>query len=181
MLRKVFINQVEEQMLSFINLVENFSKSDDDIISIFDRANQYMKNPMKDIVNEFVLDARLSADLNGAFGKFIKQFKGTKAADVFYCLWICSKHDSNYSEVIKDMKISIKEHLRTKKIIRAIINSAKIDMVALGVAGIMVINILNGFLSQNVFVLMMASVLGRLILIYCIVVLMVAAYVLIWR
>ena len=50
-------------MLPFLNLVENFSKSEDDIVNILDRANEYMTNPLKDIINDFVMDARLYADL----------------------------------------------------------------------------------------------------------------------
>lgn len=181
MLRKYFVNQVEEQMLSFINLVENFSKSDDDIVSIFDRANQYMKNPMKEMINEFVLEARLSADLDASFQKLIKHFHGTKAGDIFNCLYICAKHDSDYANVIADMKISIKEHLRSKKMINAIINSARIDMIALLCGGIIVINILNEFLSANVFDILSGSFIGCAIIIYCMCIMAVGIYWLFWR
>lgn len=179
--RKFFIDRVEEQMLPFLNLLENFSKSGDDIVNILDRANQYMTDPLKGVINDFVMDARLYADLEQSFQKLIKKLEKTKLADVFQSLWICSEHDANYAGVIKDAKISVKEYLKSKSVQKAVKNSARVDVAALFVAGIMIVRILDSFLSQTVFTILVSGYIGIGIMVYCILCLVLAAYFLFWR
>lgn len=181
MLNKFFVDKIEEQMLPFMNLVENFSKTDDDIINVFDRANQYMTEPLRKEVNDFVMDARLYADVDASFTRLIKRMKGTKLSEVFDNLWLCSKHNSNYEEVIKDIKRSIKEYLRSKEIRKAILNSAKVDVTALFIAGIIIINILEDFLTGNVWETLISSYVGIGIIIYCAVIMLITIYMIFWR
>ncbi|MDD6572336.1 MAG: hypothetical protein PUF12_08155 [Thermoflexaceae bacterium] len=181
MLRKFYVDRLEEQMLPFLNLVENFSKSEDDIVNILDRANEYMTNPLKDIINDFVMDARLYADLEQSFLKVIKRLEKTKLADVFRSLWICSEHDANYAGVIQDAKISVKEYLKFKSIRNAVKNSARVDVAALLMAGILIVRILNSFLSETVLSILISGYIGIGIMVYCGACLLFAGYYLFWR
>ncbi len=175
------INRLEEQIISFLNLVENFSKSDDDIVNILDKTSQYINEPLKSIINEFVLDARLYADLDTSFEKLYKAVAGTRYVGVFKSLQICSKYDSNYAEIVSDARVSIKEYLKSSAIRKAIINSARIDLCALLIGGVIVCNILNGFLSRDVFGILSDSYIGIVIILYCLAVIGVAIYYLFWR
>lgn len=179
-LNKLTCNQIERQMLSFMNLIENFSMSDEDIINICDRANQYMKEPLRNIINDFVMDARLYGDLDGAFDKVIAGLKGTKLKDVFQNLKICSHHNTDYGEVIADARSSVKEYLKSKSIQKAVVNSARVDFAALVMAGGIIIKILNEFLSHNVFEVLSDGLIGVFIMIYCAVILLWGVYYLFW-
>lgn len=167
--------------MSFVNLIESFSKSDDDLINILDRANQYIREPLYGIINEFVMDVRLYASPDESFEKLLNQLKNTKYEDVFICLWICSRHDSNYHEVIRDIKVSVKEYIKSKENQKAIKDSAKIDIIALLVAGFYVVNILNGFLGESVYNILFSGVAGVLISIYCLIVSIVAVLLIFGR
>lgn len=180
-LRDLIKNKVEEQMLPFINLMENFSKSGDDIITIMDRANQYMKEPLREIINDFVMDVRLYADMEKSFDVLLKKLEGTKLRDVIKNIQICSMHDSDYSEVLQDARASIKEYLKSKAIRNAIKNSARVDVTALLVAGILIVQILNSFLSDTVIHMLFSSYIGIGIILYCVIVVLVAVYVLFGR
>ncbi len=175
------ISRLEEQLLSFLNLVENFSKSDDDIVNILDKASQYINEPLKSVINDFVLDARLYADMDSSFDKLYKAVANTRYVDVFKSLQICSKYDSNYGEIVNDARVSIKEYLKSMVIRKAIINSARIDLCALVIGGGVVCNILNTFLSKSVISILLSSYIGIGILIYCFIVVGIAVYYLFWR
>lgn len=161
--------------------MENFSKSDDDIVNILDRANQYMTDPLKTVINDFVMDVRLYADMKKSFEKLCRKLDKTKLSDVFRSIQICSEHDSNYTEVIEDAKSSVKQYMSSKTIQKAIINSARADMAALVIAGIMIIKILNSFLSEDVAVILFSSYIGIGIMVYCVIILCLAVYFLFWR
>lgn len=181
MLKKIKRKKIEEQMLVFINLMENFSRTDDDIITIMDRANQYMKEPLRGIVNDFVMDVRLYANMEKSFTELFKELEGTKLRDVMRNIEICSVHDSDYSVVLQDAKVSVKEYLSSKTIQNAMKNSARVDMAALLLAQILIIRILNSFLSRTVFKILLSSYIGIGIIVYCVVMVFVAVYILFWR
>ncbi len=168
-------------MMSFLNLVENFSKSEEDIVNIMDRANQYITAPLQDVINDFVMEARLYGNLTESFDKLCKRLEGTKLSDVFWSLKICSEHDANYTEVLYDAKISVKEYLKSKTIQKAIRNSARIDMAALVAAEWLIIRIMDSFLTQKVGTILFSSYIGIGIVAYCVVIFILAVYVLFWR
>lgn len=168
--------QIEMQMLTFLNLLDNFSKTSDDLINILDRANQYMKAPVYEIVNDFVLEVRLYGNQEVSFRKVCERFRGTKMEDIFRILKICSEHDANYSEVIQDMKLSIKEYLKSQKIRKAIINSARVDLMALFFAGYIVLQMLDDFLKRSAIKVCASSPVGIGILVYCAVVVSISVY-----
>lgn len=181
MLKNFQRNQIEKQMLSFMNLIENFSMSEDDIIQICDRAGLYLKEPLKGMIHEFVMEARLYGDLERSFDKLIARLEGTKLKDVFVSLKICSRHHTNYREVIGDARGSVKEYLKSKSVQKALINSARVDLAALVIAGGIIIKILNAFLTQNVFSILGGSYIGAGIMVYCAVILIWGVYYLFWR
>ena len=81
-MNKFIKKQIDEQTVSFLNLIDNFSKTDEDIINIFDKANQYIKEPLNGIINQFVMDARLKGNVGESFERLIKKLNGTKLSDV---------------------------------------------------------------------------------------------------
>lgn len=174
-------DKIDDGSITFMNLIENFSQNEDDLINIIDRANQYMLEPLHSILNAFVMDARLSAKTDKAVESLCKKLHGTKLEDVFWNLYICSKHDANYYEVIRDSKMTVKEYMKSKLIRRAIINSARVDVVALMIAAIFVIRILNSFLSQSVSAILLSNWIGIGIIVYCVLVVLGAFYYLFWR
>ncbi len=181
MLKKYYCNQIEKQMLSFMNLMENFSMSDDDIVNICDRTDPYLKEPLKGIIHEFVMEARLYGDMEDSFDKLMKRLRGTKLKEVFQNIKICSVHNTNYKEVIKDARSSVKQYLRSKSIQKAVIKSARVDLAALVAAGAIIIKILNEFLTQDVFTILRSGYIGVAIMVYCVAVLLWGVYYLFWR
>lgn len=177
-MNKVQRKQIDEQTISFLNLIENFSKTEDDIINIFDKANQYMKEPLKGIINQFVLDSRLNGNIDEAFEKLIKKLCGTKLSDVIESLKICSEHDSNYEMVVSDSKKSVNVYLKSLSVRNAIRNSARVDMAALVLALFIIVKLLNSFLSENIWIIMTGSFIGIGILLYFAAVFMISAYLL---
>lgn len=173
--------RIDDMTINFMNLIENFSQNEDDLINIIDRANQYVQEPLHGILYGFVMDARLSADLEQAIQTLCQKLHGTKLEEVFWMLYICSMHDANYCEVIKDSKVTVKEYMKSKVIRKAIVNSARVDVIALLFAALFVIKILNDFLSSSVFSILLSGYIGIAIIGYCVLVVLGTVYYLFWR
>ncbi len=158
---------LEAQMLMFINLIDSFSGLEDDLIHILDRVNQYLKDPLHGILEEFMLEARLGGNSDEAYETLLHRLSHTKLFDVIQALKICSEHDCNYGEVIGDLRESVEEYLSSKHTCMAIVNSARVDVLALGLGGGLVIYMLNDFLSKPLWETLTSSYIGWGILGYC--------------
>lgn len=175
-LKKYRINKIEKQMLSFITLVECFGRTDDDLISVLDRANQYMGEPLKTIISDFVIDARIYGNIDNSFEMVKERLEGTKLYDIFWELKLCSIYDADYKTVINDARNSVKEYLKSKELTKAMVDSARVDVISLFGAGLLVIRILEQFISGSVWDTLCSSYIGIAIIIYCVVITVICFY-----
>jgi len=61
--------RTEKNILEFVNLLENYSKTNDDIITILYKVYPYLENPLHDAVEECVFVARSTGDVSKALMK----------------------------------------------------------------------------------------------------------------
>lgn len=169
MTRRKTVKMINDQTIIFMNLIENFSRSSQDMAEVCDRASFYIKDPLKKIVEEFVTDIRLYADEQRAFRNIYVKLKGCKLLEVFRSFEICSLHEGNFADIVRDSKKSVREFDKSITIRRAIIASARTDLVALIAAGVMVVFMLEDFLSDNIWNTLTGSYIGIAIIVYCVI------------
>lgn len=160
------IQQINNQTIAFMNLVENFSRTSTDIAQVCDKAAYYMKEPLKGIVEDFVTDIRIYGDNAKAFEKIQKELEGCKLLEIFKSFEICERHEGNFSKIVEDSKRSAREFDRSIMIRRAIVANARGDLFALIAASVIVLVMLNDFLTRNVWEMLSASPIGIGILVY---------------
>ena len=69
--------KVDDGLLLFINHLENFSSTTDDVVTLFEKTLPYVKEPLKRYVEEFVNEAK-SGDLKLAFRNFEKKVENKR-------------------------------------------------------------------------------------------------------
>lgn len=175
----LYIRKINDQTITFMNLVESFSKSSSDMTEVLDKAAYYLDEPLKNILEDFVSEIRLYGDNKQAFKKIYVKLKGCKLLEIFKSFEICDRHEGNFAEIAKEAKKSAIEFDKSIAVRRAIVGSARVDLLSMIGAGMMVLYMLNDFLSKSVFDILLSNYIGIGILVYniiciCIVFLVIA-------
>lgn len=160
---------INDQTITFMNLVENFSRTSCDMAEVCDKASFYIKEPLKSIVEEFVADIRLYGDAPKAFGRIYRRLKGCKLLEIFKSFEICYLHEGNFADIVRDAKESARIFDKSITMRRAIVASARGDLAALVGAGAIVIRMLDDFLEKGVWSVLSGSYIGIAIMGYCVI------------
>lgn len=121
-------DKIDSQMLTMLNIMENYSGSTDDILSIIGGTYGYLKEPLRSYLEEFYTETSITGDIGASFQKLEVRIENERLRDTIRNLEICSRHDANYREIIEDSKRSLKEYLRAKEKRKAITVNGRIEI-----------------------------------------------------
>lgn len=162
--------KIDKTILTFVNILENYSGTNDDIVSILGKTYPYLENPLKEHVEDFYNEVNSSGDTKRAFRNLEAKIENERFKEIIRNLEICSRHEANYQEIIKDTRITLMDYLESKQKRKAIINQGRIEiLMSIGLCSVMV-TMFTGF-APNLFDVLINSVIGNCILLYCIIVL----------
>lgn len=165
--------RVEEELINFINLIENYSKTSDDIIHIIGRVFPYIDEPIKSAAEECYLEGQRTGNVSQSLDNFAKKINHKRFREIIRSLSICSRYEANYSDVADDSRRMLMEYLAGKQEREAIVRNARIEVLAiLGLAFVMVY-MLGGFIGENVLELLMMNFLGKIILLFSFIVVLI--------
>lgn len=160
--------RTEESLMTFINLLENYSNMEDELIAIFSRIQPFLTEPVKSAVEQCCIEAEMTGDKGSAIRNLEKRIEHEKFKELIRNLEICSRYEANYGEVIKDSRGLLREYLATVKERKAILNNARIEIaMIIGCSGL-VFWMMNDFTQAGILSLLLGSMVGNLILVYCI-------------
>lgn len=168
----------EKNILEFTNLLENYSKTNHDIITILNKVYPYLNNPLHDAVEACVIEARSSGDVSKALLNLEHKIELEKFKEIIRNIEICSRYEANYEEIIKDSRKMLRDYIAAREERRALIKNSRIEMVIILFCGILIINMLDNFSEIGIFNVLIHSLIGNVILAYCIVVLFLGFWVL---
>ena len=168
--------KTEESLMTFINLLENYSSMEDEIIAIFSRIQTFLTEPVKSAVEQCCMEAEMTGDKGRAIRNLEKRIEHEKFKELVRNLEICSRYEANYGEVIKDSRSLLREYLAAVKERKSIINNARIEIaMIIGCCGL-VFWMINDFTQTGIFSLLLGSTVGNLILVYCILMVLYALW-----
>lgn len=163
--------QTERCIMQFANLLDNYSKTSDDIIEILGKIGYYLDEPLKTAVIECHIEAVNTGDITTAFRNLSVKIEHPKFKEIVRNLEICRKHEANYSTIIKDIRYILKEYLRAKEERKAEETTGRISMAFMLGIGAVILGFVNGFISKGtVFTVLMSSLIGQCILLYFVIV-----------
>ncbi len=162
--------KVDETILPFVNILENYSGTNDDIVSILGKTYPYLENPLREHIEEFYDEVNSSGDVTRAFRNLEVKIENERFKEIIRNLEICSRHEANYQEIIKDTRVTLMDYLEAKQKRKAIIKQGRIEiLMSIGLCSVM-ISMFTGFVP-NLFNILINSPVGNAILLYCIIVL----------
>lgn len=158
--------KTERQLLLFINLMENYSRTSDDLVEIIGRTESYLDEPLKSVIARFHWECGHTGEIGTALGHLKIQLPNRKLQEIIHNLDICRRHEANYEEVIKDMRVSVQEYLKSKEERKNIQQTSKGNVMVMMLVGVFIIKMVDKFIDGGVLNLLSSNIIGILILIY---------------
>lgn len=145
-LAKKRYQQLEKQLLTFMNLIDNYSKTSDDIIEIFGKIHRYLKPPLSNLLEECYSQATLTGNSELTLRELTDRMGHEKMKEIIDNLEIASRHEADYSVVINDEREIINNYLFDKKEKQSLVNDARAEcLILLGIGSFIVFILCNGF------------------------------------
>lgn len=167
--------KTDEEMITFLNLLGNFSSADDDIVQIIGKTCKYLDNPLREYLMDFYDEVSATGNTTNAFRKLELKIQNEKLSSFIRNIEICSRHEANYREIIDDARRSIQDYLRAKQQRKAIIQNGKIEILTCIVINIATLFIFKS-ITPNILSILKDNLIGNIILVYNAVVLCTLAW-----
>lgn len=166
----------EESLMTFINLLENYSSMEDELIAIFSRIQTFLTEPVRSAVEQCCIEAEMTGDKGRAIRNLEKRIEHEKFKELVRNLEICSRYEANYGEVIKDSRSLLREYLAAAKERKAILNNARVEIAMIIACSGIVFWMMNDFTQAGIMTVLLGSIAGNIILAYCILMLLYAVW-----
>lgn len=169
---------VHKSILKFVNIVENFAATSNDIITILEKSCAYAQNPIKDAVYRCVVEARNSGDKDYALRKLQDNIENDYFKELIRTLRIASNYEANYVEVIRDCKSVLQQSLKYESEKQAIRNNGRGDMLVLTAVGALCLFLTESISGYTISELLFSTgIVGQLLFYYLVFCILVVIYV----
>lgn len=159
--------KIEDEIMQFANLLENYSRTSDDIVSILGKVAKYLEEPLRSAVAACYTEIKSTGDSRAAFARLDAKVGHRKFSELIQNIEICSRHETNYEAVIKGSKELIKEFLSEKAVRKQMASKARMQIALLIVISGYVVSQINQLLDGKLLSFLLSGIGGRLILCYC--------------
>lgn len=175
--------KTEAIMLQFMNIIDNFSKTSDDLITIIEKSSRYIEEPLSTQIYDAVIEAKNTGDTLSALQQLQDRVKNKHFKVLIKNLEITSRYESNYSEIIEDCRELFHDYLRTEKEKRTIRINGLLEIGAMLFFGFFSLFVLGQVTEQGniITVLMNGGMTGRILLIYLAVTIIASCYVAVFQ
>lgn len=141
--------QVEDNIIQFANLIENYARTSDDIVQILRKISIYLEEPLKTAVEDCYMEAYTTGDFSTACAHLDAGIGNRYLADMLTNIESCSRHRANYEEVIRGNKEIIRKYLAERDVQREIARNARVEIVILLIMGGIVMYSFQGVIPEG--------------------------------
>ena len=164
-LRRKRRRQTEEELPAFLNMVDNLSRTQQDLFQIFGTVALYLREPICGIIRQCSYHAAQTGNRYEAVQELICRLDHPKFRDLIQNLEICSRNEANYSEVLADMREHISVYLANQNELRSIRREGRIQVLVILTMGVPMIGMLR-VMTQIPLTEMFQHLAGKCILCY---------------
>ncbi len=106
--------KIDDSIIPFINLLENYATSDSDIVNIMGNVCQYLEDPLRSYIEEFCDEAITSGNPSKAFMNLEVKIANRRLKSIIRNLEICSKNEANYDVIIQDERRALRNYSKSR-------------------------------------------------------------------
>lgn len=134
--------KIETQLLQFMNIIDNFSKTSDDLVEILEKASRYIDDPLGGQIYDAVQEARNTGDSMMALQDLQNSVKNKHFKILIRNLETSSRFENNYSDIIEDCRNIFHDYIRAQKEKRSLRMNGVMEiliMVAVGILSVVMV------------------------------------------
>lgn len=134
--------KIETQLLQFMNIIDNFSKTSDDLVEILEKASRYIDDPLGGQIYDAVQEARNTGDSMMALQDLQNNVKNKHFKILIRNLETSSRFENNYSDIIEDCRNIFHDYIRAQKEKRSLRMNGVMEiliMVAVGILSVVMV------------------------------------------
>ncbi len=163
--------RVDQYIILFLNMIENFSKIDNSITSIFEKTIPYLKGPLKRYISDFVKEVKETGNTRRAFEKLNNKIENDRFRMILTNLSIASRHEANYKEMVASGRFLLKGYFKNKKNRKSKRMKGTMGIFVIYISSWIVLTMMNKIIP-NMAELLFNTSSGIIILLYCMVVIL---------
>lgn len=169
-------SRTEQEIITFINLLQNYSRLSSDIASIMAQISPYLNEPLRTATEECHLDCVRTGNIEQSLETLAKKIHHKKLSTIIQNIAICSKYEANYETIINDSRSIIQEFLSGRQQRKIMIRNAIIEISMILGIGAFLIFMLNSSMEVNIINALLTTQVGNVILVYLIIVLIAIVF-----
>ena len=174
-LSKKTYDKIDDQVLTYINTLENLAASNSDIVEIIEKSLEYTKDPLKSYNEEFVFQCKKGVPLTTAFKNYQDNIESRRLKQVLKNLEVCSKYEANYREILNKSRVIMKNYFLEKERRKKEVREGRLAIASVIVIGIILFKLVGSF-NEDLFFYLKNTLAGNIILGYNIFVFLFGIY-----
>lgn len=135
--------KTEAQLLQFMNIIDNFSSTSDDLIDILEKVSRYIEDPLGGQIYDAVQEARNTGDSLLALQDLQNSVKSKHFKILIRNLETSSRFENNYSDIIEDCRSIFHEYIKAQKEKRSIRVNGLVEIITMVATGVMSIGMIG--------------------------------------
>lgn len=175
--------EVENELVLLMNMVEDFSSANDNIISIFEKASVYLGRHLRSAIDSCVSYANTTGDTSRALRKLQDHVEHPQFKRFIASIELASRGSCEYRHVVEDFRERTENSLTASKRLDAIYKNCRAQVIAMLLVGIFVIYMSLGLVTDygGFWQVINFNIAGQLILMAIIVIYLVSAWFVLFR
>lgn len=166
LMRSSGYNRIENEVIDFINLMENYSRTTEDLIDIFGKVYPYLREPLQSLTRNCYLEGVRTGSTSMALFHLEHGLQHRKLREIIHNLAVCSRYDTNYRKVIADSRSMLQEYLAGKEQRRAILANGRIEYLSITAISVFLLWMLDDFVGQDTWDTLIHTAAGHVFLGY---------------
>lgn len=174
-LTSITYEKIDNQIMVFLNILDNFATSTDDIVSIFQQTSPYVRYPLNKYCDEFVAESRTTGNIKTAFNNLEDKIENQKLKDIIKNLEISSRNDANYKQILDKSKEIMKGYFENKEKTKSTKKTGQLEICMCLAMGLVIIFMMKGMIP-NLLTNLFITTTGNMIVTYWVVVIVICLW-----
>lgn len=158
--------RTEKEIITFINLLQNYSRVTSDIVNILGQMYPYLNEPLRSITEDCYLECIKTGNVQRSLDNLVKKINHKKLSSIIKNIAICAKYEANYETVINESRNVIQDYLSGKKQRKEMIRNAAVEIGIITGTGAILVGLLNNYMEVEIFKVLFSTLIGNALLLY---------------
>jgi len=164
------VQQVERDLLKFLDFLGNYSITSGEITSVFKQVGKYMEEPISSVLDECCYEAQTTGDVGMALLSMAEKIEHPQFKELVKNLEISIRYLADLRTVVHSSRRTLREYQKITRERKNMLREAGINMVLLLVLSGIVLITVDGLVEISVWQVLLFSLPGNLALIVLIII-----------